>query len=175
MWCRTNLKKMFRGKLWLDVLSKADLLEEEFDAADELTATRQVFVASAGAGACNPMTDGTAAPQLDSGSGAAVDGSADEGLESTGEGAESLGVRVLEGANAGAPSWSGWQAAGRSGDDAGSSGSESEITTAVELVAALPNAIRVSSMTNVGLDTLKVRYCGMVADVTPYNLVLTVA
>lgn len=32
---RTELKERFQGKPWLDVLSKADLLEEEFDEADD--------------------------------------------------------------------------------------------------------------------------------------------
>ena len=33
-----DLRRRFAGKPWLDVFSKADLLEEEFDAADELLA-----------------------------------------------------------------------------------------------------------------------------------------
>ena len=33
---RRHLRERFPGKLWLDVLSKQDLLEEELDAADEL-------------------------------------------------------------------------------------------------------------------------------------------
>lgn len=130
---------MFRGKLWLDVLSKADLLEEEFDAADELTAARQALTASVS----------VSAPSSDT----------DAGLEQDPEsqGVDEIAGRLAGGTgSAGAPSWSGWQAAGRSGDDAGRYGTEEDITTAVELAAALPHAIRVSSMTNVGLDTLKV-------------------
>lgn len=37
--CRQHLRERFPTKLWLDVLSKADLLEEEFDAADVLAAS----------------------------------------------------------------------------------------------------------------------------------------
>jgi hypothetical protein len=37
---RSELKARFEGKPWLDVLSKADLLEEEFDEADERLAER---------------------------------------------------------------------------------------------------------------------------------------
>lgn len=34
--CREELRQRFPGKPWVDVLSKADLLEEELDAADQL-------------------------------------------------------------------------------------------------------------------------------------------
>ncbi len=34
--CREELKQRFPGKPWVDVLSKADLLQAEFDAADRL-------------------------------------------------------------------------------------------------------------------------------------------
>ena len=36
--CREELRQRFAGKPWVDVLSKADLLEEELDAADQLLA-----------------------------------------------------------------------------------------------------------------------------------------
>lgn len=37
--CRQELRQRFPDKPWLDVLSKADLLEEELDEADQLMAT----------------------------------------------------------------------------------------------------------------------------------------
>ncbi|KAL4523298.1 hypothetical protein Ndes2526A_g07996 [Nannochloris sp. 'desiccata'] len=37
---RTELRERFEGKPWLDVLSKADLLEEEFDEADDINSAK---------------------------------------------------------------------------------------------------------------------------------------
>jgi nucleolar GTP-binding protein len=52
---RADLRARFAGKPWLDVLSKADLLEEEFDAADE---------AAGGAAAGEPVFSGEAGPNV---------------------------------------------------------------------------------------------------------------
>ena len=49
--CREELRQRFPGKPWVDVLSKADLLEEELDEADRLLAQqRQQQAAAAGQG-----------------------------------------------------------------------------------------------------------------------------
>lgn len=63
---RRSLRERFPGKLWLDVLSKADLLEEEFDAADDLDAAEALAAAEAAAGADSPagspQSEGGASP-----------------------------------------------------------------------------------------------------------------
>lgn len=48
--CREELRQRFPGKPWVDVLSKADLLEEELDEADRLLAQQQQQAAAAGQG-----------------------------------------------------------------------------------------------------------------------------
>ena len=133
MWPRANLKQQFVGKLWLDVLSKADLLEEEFDAVDEQATARRHTQATSQAGldTGSPRTEGTE-----------VSPTAEE--------------------QASATSWGGWQAASwEDGGGGGGGGGAVEVTTAEQMAAALPHALRVSSVTSVGLDTLKVQGLGL--------------
>ena len=123
------MKQQFVGKLWLDVLSKADLLEEEFDAVDEQAAPRRHTL---GISQANPDT-----------------ASVRKGTE----------VSLTAEEQASATSWGGWQAA--SWEEGSGGGGGVEVTTAEQMAAALPHALRVSSVTSVGLDTLKVRGFGL--------------
>lgn len=90
---REELRARFPTKPWLDVLSKADLLEEEIDEANDLMAARQAQQEGSSAGAVEPCFAPDAQPNV------AAD--------------------------------------------------------AIQFVAALPGALRVSSLTGSGVDELK--------------------
>ena len=98
---RKELRERFPGKPWLDVFSKTDLLEEEFDAADDrnnLNASRN-------------------------------DTSSSNGISSTGE--------------------------ENRGNSAAMASEDVVVVTAIDYAAAVPSALRVSSLTGAGIDELK--------------------
>ena len=112
--CRADLRAKFPDKPWLDVLSKADMLEEEFDAADERHAAQH----AAAAGGSDGSGSGDGSREGEGGAAAAAAG---------------------EPAPAGAAS-------------------------AVEFAAALPGALRVSSLTGAGVEDLKARMLALLAE-----------
>ena len=135
---RAGLRRRFAGKPWLDVFSKADLLEEEFDAANDLLAARLDDAASAVAASSRSATSSrhaSSVPTPDPGRTPAevahpLDGVMCGNLSGdTGE----IAAHVSE--------------AGKS---------LSQPATAVEVAAALQGAVQASSVTGAGLDPLKV-------------------
>ena len=137
---RGELRRRFAGKPWLDVFSKADLLEEEFDAAEDLLAARLDDAASAVADSSQPATssahDSNNLPP-------------DAGRHP----AES--APLLEDPMRGD---SHVDAAESAAHVSTVGGSPSQPGTAVEVAAALRRAVRASSVTGAGLDPLKVTF-----------------
>ncbi len=143
---RADMRRRFAGKPWLDVFSKADLLEEEFDAAEDLLSAGCNDAASAvGAGgqpaasghpgSSHEFGDTSSHPASNPGTNPAEPATPPEDVmrgDSHGDVAESAAHVLMAG------------------------GSSSQPGTAVEVAAALRRAVRASSVTGAGLDPLKV-------------------
>ena len=141
---RRSLRERFPGKLWLDVLSKADLLEEEFDAAGDVDAATAHQAAEQAAGPDDPPPSSNGSASDGNGSMAAVrrsSATADGGQDN------SDGSQLPMTAGARTVVWGG-TGAGRSGAN--------DIGNAVQMAAALPHALRVSATSGFGVDDLKV-------------------
>ena len=145
---RRSLRERFPGKLWLDVLSKADLLEEEFDAAADVDPAAALQAAEQAAGPDAPAPTTSSSSSLNgseaaaSGSSAAVAGAGQNG---------SSGSLPAGGAVS--------TAAGRTevwGGAGASRSSSNDISNAVQMAAALPHALRVSATSGFGMEDLKV-------------------
>ena len=143
---RADLRRRFAGKPWIDVFSKADLLEEEFDAADDLLAAGLDDAASAVAGS-QPV-------------GSSRHDNSHDTREASSYPASHLGTDSAQPAS---PPEDVMRVDSR--DDAAESASHvssgpvrplPQASTAEDVAAALPHAVRASSVTGAGLDPLKV-------------------
>ena len=147
-WPRSaDLRRRFAGKPWLDVFSKADLLEEEFDAADDLLA----------AGLCSASATASADSRH-----AASGRHADKQGSACASSGHPVSHRLQQAAQLDAATGSSTSAATveSAEHDRGADGAAPQVDTAIEAAAALPRAVRASSVTGEGLDPLKVNYCG---------------
>ncbi len=144
---RGELRRRFAGKPWLDVFSKADLLEEEFDAAEDLLAAgfddaAEWDVATGSSQPADRSCHDSSNPAPDPGRHPA---------EST-----ALLEDLMRGDSCGDPAES-------AAHVSTAGGSSSQPGTAVEVAAALRRAVRASSVTGAGLDPLKVIFSQGVA------------
>ena len=149
---RRSLRERFPGKLWLDVLSKADLLEEEFDAASDVDPAAALQAAEQAAGPDAPAPSGSTSAS----SSASSNGSeAEAGSSSwTMAGAGQDGNNASLPAGGAAP-----MVPGRTevwGGSGASRSSSNDISNAVQMAAALPHALRVSATSGFGMKDLKV-------------------
>lgn len=130
---REDLRARFLGKPWLDVLSKADMLEEELDAAEELVAQQ----AQQGGDTAAEAAPAAAQEQQH----AAVAGGDDGTSSSSGSSSSSESCAA--------------PAAGAGAGAASATAPGLAVRTAVDFAAALPDALRVSSLTGDGIEALK--------------------
>ncbi|GAB4823843.1 hypothetical protein N2152v2_010889 [Parachlorella kessleri] len=191
---RHDLRERFPDKPWIDVLSKADMLEEEFDAADELAAQQGQHPAQpqhAGSHTAPPADPvaAQAAPSLaqsvagtsssigsDSGGSSSSTG-LDAGSAETGAAVaagldlqQQAGVAAERGLSSEKEENSSSSSMSLPADPAAAAAAAAaaaptvSLHTAVEFAAAVSGALRVSSLTGDGIEHLKGAMLAMLED-----------
>lgn len=155
--CRQHLRARFPGKLWLDILSKADLLEEEFDEADSFLAAASAAAEDGGHAA---PVDSLAAGKAPAAAASAAADAAPGGSAGGGGGhaaAEDVQspVPVNDSDASQAVDHKGRRKVWDSSGNAAGGGVGGSMTAA-QMAAAMPHALRASATTGLGIEEMKV-------------------
>lgn len=153
--CRQHLRARFPGKLWLDILSKADLLEEEFDEADSFLAAASAAAEDGGhAAPVDSLSAGKAPAAAASDAADAASGGSAGGGHATAEDVQSP-VPVNESDASQAVDHKGRRKVWDSSGNAAGGGVGGSMTAA-QMAAAMPHALRASATTGLGIEEMKV-------------------
>lgn len=161
--CREELKRRFPTKPWVDVLSKADLLEEEFDEADTVLAAGGLGAGPQPAPERAPASPEVGQQQEPRGMQGQGHGEGEEELAAEQQQRHTLQPAAAQQqvAAAAADARAAHQQAAQPPAHQQQLQQPQRLGSAVQFAAALPHALRVSSTSGDGVDELKLAMLAM--------------